>query len=114
MFEKNEQEKIRTIKINTFHKGTYQAIMRCDTIDEIVETIYQLEGYLEFIIPEKQQTPQWFHSWCAQKRDKIVTFANDSLFPNNIAELGEKIGNKIASKLNDKMSELANKQTDYQ
>ena len=41
-------------------------------------------------------------------RDKAVTFANDSLFLNSIAELGEQIGSKIASRFSDKMSELAN------
>ena len=33
------------IKMSTPDRGTYQAIMRCDTIDEIVETINQLEGF---------------------------------------------------------------------
>ena len=40
----------------------------------------------------------------SQQRDKAVTFANDSLFLNSMAELGEKIGSKIASKFSDKMS----------
>ena len=46
MLDKNEQEQVRTIKMSIPDRGTYQAIMRCDTIDEIVETINQLEGSL--------------------------------------------------------------------
>ena len=45
MLDKNEQEQVRTIKMSTPDRGTYQAIMRCETIDEIVETINQLEGF---------------------------------------------------------------------
>ena len=45
MLDKNEQEQVRIIKMSTLDRGTYQAIMRCDTIDEIVETINQLEGF---------------------------------------------------------------------
>ena len=43
----------------------------------------------------------------AQQRDKAVTFGNNSLFLDSMAELGEQIGSKIASKFSDKMSELA-------
>ena len=45
MLDKNKQEQVRTIKMSTPDRGTYQAIMRCDTIDEMVETINQLEGF---------------------------------------------------------------------
>ena len=44
----------------------------------------------------------------AQQRGKAVTFDNDLLFLNSMAELGEKIGSMIASKVSDKMSEFAN------
>ena len=108
MLDKNEQEQVRTIKMNTPDRGTYQAIMRCDTIVEIVETINQLEGFPLIHNPTEATNTAVVPFMIAQQRDKAVTFANDSLFLNSMVELGEQIGSKIASKFSDKMSELAN------
>ena len=108
MLDKNEHEQVRTIKMSTPDIGTYQAIMRCDTIDEIVETINQLEGFPLIHNPTEATNSPIVPFMTAQQRDKAVTFANDSLFLDSMAELGEHIGSKIASTLSDKMSELAN------
>ena len=81
--------------------------MRCDTIDEIVETINQLEGFPLIHNPTEAINSPMIPFMTAQQRDKAVTFANDSLFLDSMAELGDQIGSKIASKFSDKMTELA-------
>ena len=108
MLDKNEQEQVRTIKVSTPDRGTYQAIMRCDTIDEIVETINQLEGFPLIHNPTEATNSLMIPFMTAQQRDKAVKFANDCLFLDSMAELGEQIGSKIDSKFSDRMSELAN------
>ena len=108
MLDKNEQEQVRTIKMSTPDRRTYQAIKKCDTIDEIVETINHLEGFPLIHNPTEASNIPMVPFMGAQQRDKAVTFTSDSLFLNSMAELGEKIGSKIASKFSDKMSELAN------
>ena len=94
--------------MSTPDRGTYQAIMRCDTIDEIVETINQLEEFPLSHNPTEATNTLMVPFISAQQRDNAVTFANDSLFLDSVAELGEKIGSKTAFKFSDKMSELAN------
>ena len=44
--------------MRTTDRGIYQAIMRCDTIYEIVETIYLLAGFPLTDNSLKQQTHQ--------------------------------------------------------
>ena len=43
MHDKNKQKQVRTINMVIPHRGTYKAIMWCDTFDEIVDTFNQLE-----------------------------------------------------------------------
>ena len=82
--------------------------MRCDTIDEMVETINQSEWFPLIHNPTEATNTSVVPFMGAQQRDKTVTSANDSLFLNSVAELGEKIGSKIVSKFSGKMSELEN------
>ena len=80
MLDKNEQGHVRTIKMSTLDRGTYQAIMRCDTIDELVESINQLEGFPLINNPTEAKSTHMVPFMGALQRDKAVTFANDSLF----------------------------------
>ena len=69
MLHKNAQEQVRTIKMSTPDRGTYQAIMRCDNIDEIVETSNQLEVFPLIHNPsEATKQPNGSFHRCTTKR----------------------------------------------
>ena len=88
MPDKNEHEQVRTITMSTPDRRTYQTIIMCDTIDERVETIDQLEQFPLIHNPKEATNTPMVPFMGEQQRDKAVTFPNDSLFLNSVAELG--------------------------
>ena len=70
MLDKNDQEQVRTIKMSTPDRQTYQAVMIYDTIDEIIETINQLEGFPLLHNPIEATNTQMVPFMSAQQRDK--------------------------------------------
>ena len=65
------------IKLSTPDRGTYQAIMKCDLTDEIVETINQLEAFPLIHNPTEATNITMVQLMDTQQRDMAAIFAND-------------------------------------
>ena len=110
ILNKSQAEQIIKIKMACPDKGTYQMIMGCTTIDEIIKIINQLQA-MSWLNPppapsQAQTNP--FQILSAQQDDsKTVSIEKETTILHNTPDWPERIGDRIASKVNDKISDLA-------
>ena len=102
ILNKSQADQVIKIKMACPDKSTYQMIMGCTSVDEIVTIVNQLQA-MSWLKPSNP-----LQVLSAQHDDvrKTVSFAKETTMLYETPDWPERIGDRIASKVNDKLSKF--------